>query len=472
MDYQTLSHFVPTWGGALALVVPGLVFLWWHWRQETIGQLAIPFFTSIVFTSVLYLAGLGHPVLDAWPLAALSGVVTIAVWLCWNNQDMRRHTIPVTLALAISMILYRVGCRVGTVPGLPLGGPMLGFTFGLFGFCAFHTVIHRSFNDLMGGLLVDLVFSEGSFGERVPAAKKLPQLILLQHWREHGLVFKAYRTAYRHLSERRETYPLWLFAVETAVREKHLRVAEGLTRRLCACATFTPDQKDFAVRELKRWAAETGREVDAGQFETADPQAVGLAPLKAARQLREQGRFDEAEDTLKRLLEKDPENLAAILLLVRVQAQDQQDPRKAEQWLVRLNETRFIPEDFLEFAWRSLDAWRLLPPGRDEVLSGNPPESTHAGRSVEELLAEGRLGTAQELAESQAAAAPDDFDAWLQLLKIHALHTGSVNRADEAFYKILMNPSFTEQQKKRAGKLVDECRRERGRQAFRLNQRR
>ena len=471
MDYQTLCHLLPTWGGWLALLVPGLVFLWLHWREAGIGQLAVPFVTSIIFTAVLYRAGLGHPILDAWPLAALSGVVTIAVWLCWNNVDMRRHTIPVALALAISMILYRVGCRVGNIPGLPLSGPTLGFVFGLFGFGAFHTAINRSFNDFLGGLLVDMVFSEGSFGERVSAHRKLPELILLRHWREHGLIYKAYRTAYRNLSEQRETYPLWLFAAETAVREKHMRVAEGLIRRLCACATFSPDQKDFAVRELKRWAAEAGCLVDTAQFETVRPSVVEPGPLSVAHRLREEGKFGEADETLQGLLGRDPENLPAILLLARIYAQDMGNRRKAEKLLEPLDGANHVPRGFVEFARHSLDAWCLLPPGRNpaEALSGNPPEAANAGRSVEELLTEGRLGTALELAERQAAAAPDDFGARVQLLKIHAVHTGSINQADETLFKILTNPAFTELQKREAQKVVDECRLERSRQAFRLN---
>jgi len=165
-------------------------------------------------------------------------------------------------------------------------------------------------------------------------------------------------------------------------------------------------------------------------------------PLAEAGQMRAQGKFAEAEKLLNALLKKNPEDLAAAMMLVRLYAQDLRRPSQAHEVLRRLELQPHVAAAHIEFARRSIDDWSRTPPERRVVPA--PVES------VDELLAQGFFGTAIERLEQQTAAQPSDFDSWLKLAEAHGRHSGNVPRAEKIVRQLEASPAFNSEQKQRA----------------------
>jgi hypothetical protein len=146
-------------------------------------------------------------------------------------------------------------------------------------------------------------------------------------------------------------------------------------------------------------------------------------PVHEAAQLRARGKFTEAEQSLKSLLVKNPRNLDAAMMLVRLYAQDLHEPGKAHEVLRALEQQPHVPADHIEFARRSMVEWnRPAPPPK---LASAPPES------VDELLAAKYFGTAIEVLEQKIKEQPQDFDLWLKLAEVHASNCGDIKRAEK-----------------------------------------
>jgi hypothetical protein len=89
------------------------------------------------------------------------------------------------------------------------------------------------------------------------------------------------------------------------------------------------------------------------------------------------------------------------------------------------------------------------PPIIHSASSSQRP-TLDACRSISELIADGRLDTALQRAETDATARPGEFDAWRQRLEIRAFHAVSVKQAERIFARIDANPNFSPEQKQRA----------------------
>jgi tetratricopeptide (TPR) repeat protein len=160
-------------------------------------------------------------------------------------------------------------------------------------------------------------------------------------------------------------------------------------------------------------------------------------PLVGVLRLRSEGKFDEAETVLKSLLAKNPLNVDAALMLMRLYAWDLGQPGKAGEVLRALKKQPQIPPGYIEYAQRSIHEWgQGTPPSAAEVL----PET------VDELLACGYLGTAIEILEQKLAEQPDDFDLWLKLAGAHGLHSGNIHRAEKIVKNIESNRNFSAEQ--------------------------
>ena len=146
-------------------------------------------------------------------------------------------------------------------------------------------------------------------------------------------------------------------------------------------------------------------------------------PLAEAGQMRAQGKFAEAEKLLNASLKKNPEDLAAAMMLVRLYAQDLRRPSQAHEVLRRLELQPHVAAAHIEFARRSLDDWSRLK--RVKPAAPAPPESG------DDLLAQGFFGTAIERLEQQTAAQPSDFDSWIKLAEAHGRHAGNFHRAEQ-----------------------------------------
>jgi tetratricopeptide (TPR) repeat protein len=146
-------------------------------------------------------------------------------------------------------------------------------------------------------------------------------------------------------------------------------------------------------------------------------------PLNEAARLRAQGKFAEAEAFLKARLKKQPADSGAALMLMRIYAENLQQPEAAARVLAALEKEPHVPPEHLEFARRSLAEWRRPGPkvSMEEVL---PP-------SLEEMLEQGFYGSAIELLEEKIKAQPRDLDLRLKLAEIHALHCNNLPRAEK-----------------------------------------
>lgn len=153
---------------------------------------------------------------------------------------------------------------------------------------------------------------------------------------------------------------------------------------------------------------------------------------------------------LQSLLAKDPANVDAALMLIRLYARDLRRSDQAAEILRRLRAQPHVPPATLQYAALELNEGdKTTPQAADPVL----PES------VDELLASGYVGTAIEILESKIAEQPRDFDTWLKLAEAHAVPSGDIHRAQKIIGKIEDNPAFTAEQIQQAKAKLAEWRR-------------
>lgn len=176
-------------------------------------------------------------------------------------------------------------------------------------------------------------------------------------------------------------------------------------------------------------------------------------PLTEAYQLRMQGRFQEAESILKPLLSEDPRNVDAAMMLMRIYAQDLRQPEKATEILEALEKQPHISPAHVEFARRYIGEWSQGKPKLEKVDA--PPES------IDEMLAQGYLGTTIEILEQKIEEQPGDFDSWIKLAEVHALHCGNIQRAEKIVRQIEASPGFTPEQVQNARTKLGELRKAR-----------
>jgi tetratricopeptide (TPR) repeat protein len=161
-------------------------------------------------------------------------------------------------------------------------------------------------------------------------------------------------------------------------------------------------------------------------------------PLTEAYHLRMQGRFQEAESILKLLLAEDSRNVDAALMLMRVYAQDLHHPHQAVKILQALEKQPHVSPAHVEFARRSIGEWSRAKPKPEKVDA--PPDS------IDELLAQGYLGTIIEILEQKIKEQPGDFDLRIKLAEVHALHCGNIHQAVKIVQKIEAHPGFNPEQ--------------------------
>ena len=301
--------------------------------------------------------------LQRWEIILFVLLAWRVLFALWHNEDLEGYWGYLKIALIIVCLLFFSGWMLGVhTLGSGIGGVIGGCLLAVPGLWFLAKICDRAFNDMLGGLFFDLIFSEGPFAEKIRAVRKIPSVTLLRHWRENGLARKASHAASRALKNDSRTYPLWLFAMETAALYfDDLREAERLARRLHRCDNISDAQKTFAVQELKGWAAAQGVNVDLTRFTNRHPPLRRGKELREADRLREAGCFREAESKLLHLRRQDSDDFAAALLLLRIYTQDLQRRDKAEDLLRQLSKQPYASQAFLEFARRSLDEWAGLP---------------------------------------------------------------------------------------------------------------
>jgi hypothetical protein len=188
-------------------------------------------------------------------------------------------------------------------------------------------------------------------------------------------------------------------------------------------------RRDDAIKlceELKR-----SGEVDLGTLESTleflgvKQERAPAKPLAEAARLRAQGDFAGAEDRLKSLLQKNPADDSAAIMLMRLYAQDLREPSRAHEVLRALEKQPHVPASHVEFARRSIEEWSRPQAAAPEAAI--PPEPV----SVDDLLARGSLGMAVEMLEAQLQKEPDNVELQLKLAEVHAVHCKNMPRAEK-----------------------------------------
>ena len=158
-------------------------------------------------------------------------------------------------------------------------------------------------------------------------------------------------------------------------------------------------------------------------------------PLVKASQLRQEGKFGEAEELLKSLLSRNPDNVDAGMMLIRLYAVDLSSPDKAHKVLQTLEKRPHMSRGHTDFARRSIQEWSQGTPA--------PEPEPALPESVEELLLQGRYGTAIERLEQNISELPEDFNLRLRLARVHAELCDHVKSAETVVKEIEENPAFT-----------------------------
>jgi len=173
-------------------------------------------------------------------------------------------------------------------------------------------------------------------------------------------------------------------------------------------------------------------------------------PLAEASRLRLQQRFGEAEAVLAALLAKNPTDVAAAMMLMRLYAEELHQPEKARLVLASLEKQPHTPADHVEFARRSIAEWSRGKPGPEAVAP--QPES------LEDLIARGYFGTAIEILERKIREQPGDYDSRIRLVEVHARHCGNVQPAMKIVRQLELDPGFTPEQIRNARARLEEWR--------------
>lgn len=191
----------------------------------------------------------------------------------------------------------------------------------------------------------------------------------------------------------------------------------------------------------------------------AEDRLGATAALSEAQEFRARNDPGKAASRLESILRKEPDNLRATFLLMRILAGDLKQPEKAEALLQTLAQRPHVPPVFVEYARGAIQESSGLRPRKEQTTEGiesllvhrenDPGSEGPAGpgaASVDELLDSGHLATAVELLEGQIRDEPGNWDAWLKLAEAHGRYCRNFKLAAKVVGRIESNPAFSKEQ--------------------------
>ena len=492
-NYYCEGHFAGFPKAQIVHLVLRFLLIWLGWLQGYDNYLC-------------NLAAWFHWHVMAWVLLALATAVFSQFY---NHEDFVEHRGTLFWFLAGFLFLGIVGVAGGyffwrnrdwddSVRWYCLGGGVLLAWAPLLLY--FRNWSKNVSEQIVGRTLFDLIFSHGIFAEKIRKEKRLPSILLLRHWREHGEVEKAWQTAKGHLLKETRALPVWLFAMETAVlHRRQPGDALEILKRLCATEEFHYDHRRVAVSQLQGWMTMGGFSFDFAPFQLERAPLEPSAMVNRVEFLCLAGRFADAEKVLKGVLGQDSLNEVAFTQLVRLYCQDLKQRASAEK-LIAAGADTFGP-NLLGFLKNSMDDWLKLPirsrkkpdgffvwlrrlvraeaVSNKIILHGPPahrpaprspaeapdpvaihlarlkqvqppvPDSNGVADPAEKMLLERRFGSAVELLKAQAEAQPENFDVWLRYAEAHGLHCGNLTTAEKIIRQMERSGNFKKAQLKK-----------------------
>lgn len=219
--------------------------------------------------------------------------------------------------------------------------------------------------------------------------------------------------------------------------------------------------------KLKESAAGSGLGLEATLFRLYDEMfADGTTSphLAEVQKLYEGGQCLLAESRLNQVLKREPGNLGAGILLMKLYARNLRNANRALALLHTLEQQRGVPPGFIDYARERIRQWfdpasepKPEAEGIESILVRKRPtppleeeESDPNDLSIDELLEAGHLGTAIERLETQIKEHPADFDLRLRLAEAHGLYCCNISRASDIVTKIQTDPAFSPAQARKA----------------------
>ncbi len=219
---------------------------------------------------------------------------------------------------------------------------------------------------------------------------------------------------------------------QLALLVKAGRKAEAL--QLCRALQETGDISLAAAEEVLNRL---------GVAAESPPSSLPAGPLREAGRLRAAGQWAAAETRLQELLQKNPGNIDAAFLLMRLYAQDQQNPARATAVLDALKKQPHVAASYVEFARRSILEWsQPAPPAEPESAPATDPGL----EAVDDLLAGGKVGSAVEILEQNAQKQPPEFAVWLKLAEVQGKRCGNLRRAEKIVQQMQNLGAFSPEQ--------------------------
>lgn len=490
-----INAAIERWG-LVCLAV--LFFLRALWRFRTEGEFYEHRIALVVYLGMLAvlvaggIAGWGNGCLQ---MVALALVLFFGKF--YTNQDLVERRSGLFFWLVVLVLAVLAGAGMGFLiwsqseklirPGTAMIlGAIAASLWPLYQLAKYLDV---SVGDFIGGLRADMIFSEGAFAEKSKTKVHLPSDLLLQHWRENGMTKKAWQTARKHLLDDPAALPIWLFAMETAAL--HLKKpdeAVAILRRLWLCKNISADQQNIVLIKMQELAMKAGFQFNGKDFHL-QPVAKKEKLLSKIVELRKLGRFSEAESLLLALNEKEPDNPAVVTQLVRLYAEDLKLRGKAQSWISKAEE--HLPSYHVDFLRNSLEEWICSDPAASGKSTASTPGELKAEPSgklvlksynttsepaensvedclqrrqiqakpkitneryspprdkIDEMVADRRYGTAEEMLKMELKAKPEDFDLWLRYAEVHGLHCGNIRAAEKVIEQMFQLRVFSEKQ--------------------------
>lgn len=163
-------------------------------------------------------------------------------------------------------------------------------------------------------------------------------------------------------------------------------------------------------------------------------------PLLEASRMRAAGDYEGAERLLRSLLYQNPADEGAALMLIRVYAQDLREPELARKVLDEFAQQPRVSAGHVEFARRSLDEWLNPSPLTTEQPIDPPAVES---QSIDELLAQGSLGTAVERLLAQIREEPRNLRLRLRLAEVYAVNCENLVKAEKIIFQIIHSPGVS-----------------------------